>query len=71
MGKPTYALERGGTPELAVYECYPKQLRLFPNMNELALDLAQLQSKPQTQVCQTFKGSVNNCIDALLKIYQK
>lgn len=71
LGKPTYALDRGGTPELAGYECYPQQLRLFHNMEELALDLAQLQSKQQSRIYQTFAGDVVNCIEALTKIYQK
>ena len=71
LGKPIYALNRGGTPELVVYERYSRQLRLFQNMEELALNLSQLKTKTQACVCEAFTGNVSNCLGSLLKIYQK
>ncbi len=40
LGKPVYALARGGTPELAQYERWPGQLHLFDSMAALAQALA-------------------------------
>ena len=36
LGKPVFALNRGGTPELCRYERFTGQLRLFPDMGSLA-----------------------------------
>lgn len=44
LGRPVYALARGGTPELVAYQQYPKQLRLFSEMRELVSVLNELQS---------------------------
>ena len=41
LGKPCFALARGGTPELAVYGA-PSQLRLFPDMNSLVDGLIEV-----------------------------
>ena len=40
LGRPVYALRRGGTPELAIYEQRQGQLRLFDDMSELVAALA-------------------------------
>jgi glycogen(starch) synthase len=39
LGKPTFALARGGTPELKKYAASPKQLRLHDYMESLVQDL--------------------------------
>jgi len=70
LGKPTYALGRGGTPELTAYERYPQQLRLFPNMEELAINLALFKTNTQFQAAEGFSGNVDNCVVSLLQIYQ-
>lgn len=70
IGKPIYALDRGGTPELSVYERYPGQLKLFANMEELVANLVQLKTKSSNRVCESFAGDVSNCISSLLEIYQ-
>lgn len=36
LGRPVFAIARGGTPELTAYEQFPGQLRLFNDMNALA-----------------------------------
>lgn len=41
LGKPTLALRRGGTPELAQYERYPGQLMLFDDLRSLTQFLQQ------------------------------
>lgn len=43
LGRPVYALERGGTPELVAYQQYPGQLRLFKEMQELVSALSGLE----------------------------
>ena len=44
LGKPTFALARGATPELAAYAKYPEQLRLYPDMESLVFDLVGFRS---------------------------
>ena len=39
MGKPTFALARGGTPEMMPYARGPEQLRLHPDLQSLVRDL--------------------------------
>lgn len=46
LGKPVYALARGGTPELRQYERWPGQLRLFDDMAALARALVADSSQP-------------------------
>lgn len=43
LGRPVYALSRGGTPELAAYQRYPGQLRLFERMQDLVAALASVE----------------------------
>jgi glycosyltransferase involved in cell wall biosynthesis len=46
LGKPVYALARGGTPELAQYERWPGQLHLFADLATLARALVDDSGKP-------------------------
>lgn len=66
FGKPTFALELGGTPELAVYSSYPDQLRLHPDMSSLVRDLVSFRPHSVLPV-----DHINNaaCVDhALSKV---
>jgi glycogen synthase len=70
LGKPTFALARGATPELAVYAAAPEQLRLHADMRALVRDL--LTFKPRTAFAtppQTL-GSVDQAVKKLLRIYR-
>lgn len=46
LGKPVYALARGGTPELGQYECWQGQLHLFESIDALARALVDDCGKP-------------------------
>ena len=46
LGRPTLALRRGGTPELALYQRYPGQLQLAADMPQLARLAAVALSTP-------------------------
>lgn len=69
LGKPVYALARGGTPELVRYECFPNQLRLFNSMDALADAL--MMAKPVARVSNPahFKGDVSLRIPEILALY--
>lgn len=44
LGKPTFALARGGTPEMACYAADPSQLRLHPDLKSLVRDLLTMKA---------------------------
>lgn len=71
LNTPTFALNRGGTPELSQYEFYPQQLKLFSTMEELVLRLTQLTSTKKIKPQENFKNDVTHCIDHLIKIYNQ
>ncbi len=60
LGRPVYALARGGTPELAAYQQAPGQLRLFANMHEL---VAALET--------TVRGTPAHAVDARADVRQR
>ncbi|MEW5967867.1 MAG: glycosyltransferase family 4 protein [Pseudomonadota bacterium] len=69
LGRPVYALARGGTPELAAYEQTPGQLRLFHDMRALVADLAQVQrSAPARAV--SAAADVRQRLPAILAVYE-
>ena len=70
LGKPTFALERGGTPELKVYERYPGQLHLHKDMDSLVSELIKFQ--PKQIDCDELdgRGGVDQAIHHLIEIYQ-
>jgi len=70
LGKPTFALARGGTPELACYAAYPGQLRLYDELPELVDDLIRF--TPHTSASQLDgTGSAALAVQRLLPIYRR
>lgn len=70
LGKPTYALARGGTPELKAYEVFPGQLRLFDSMQALAADLAGGAVPQRGGERGTFRRGVDDALPELLAVYR-
>lgn len=72
LGKTTFALQRGGTPELARYAAYPGQLRLFENMAGLVESLSSL-SLPVPGATPQLDGPSNadRAIEQLLSLYKR
>lgn len=70
LGKPVYALARGGTPELARYERYPGQLRLFDAMSDLAEALARAKPVENQVDLSAFTGTVAHRLPEILAVYQ-
>lgn len=69
LGKPTFALRRGGTPELAIYASDPAQLRLHADMGSLVDDLATFGRDRRFGVLPDGAGSVDSAINELIRIY--
>lgn len=70
LGRPVYALERGATPELKIYEVYESQLKLFPSMHQLVDQLCTLEVRGQGQVVRSKLCDVRNRLPELLAIYR-
>lgn len=69
LGRPVYALARGGTPELAAYLQKPDQLRLFQDVQALVADLAQVQrNAPANMVSDA--ADVRKRLPAILAVYE-
>lgn len=71
LGKLVYALDRGGNRELAIYQRYSTQLRLFANLHDLVSNLLELPSESRVPSCAEFTGSVEYRLQQLLNIYQE
>jgi len=72
LGKTTFALARGGTPELACYAAYPEQLRLHRDLLELVDDLADFTLPAHRLVPRVDgTGSSSWAVERLLPIYQR
>lgn len=69
LGKPTFALHRGGTPELAVYAASPDQLRLHPDMQSLVADLVSFDPHTTYGTAPEGLGSADRAAQQLLQIY--
>lgn len=70
LGKPVYALARGGTPELARYEKWPGQLHLYDDMATLARALITPEAiSPRPFTSGTFGADVGVIVPQLLKLY--
>lgn len=68
LGRPVYALARGGTPELAAYQQAPGQLRLFANMHELVAALeTTVRGAPACAV--DTRADVRQRLPAILAVY--
>ncbi|HJV80506.1 glycosyltransferase family 4 protein [Noviherbaspirillum sp.] len=70
LGKPTFALHRGGTPELAAYQGEPGQLRLHPDMPSLVNDLISFKPRDSYGFAPDGLGSADDAAQKLLQIYQ-
>jgi glycogen(starch) synthase len=70
LGKPTFALARGGTPEIAVYAAGPDQLRLHPDMPSLVSDLISFSPRGLYPPLQEGAGSAERAVHELLRIYR-
>ncbi|HVL75547.1 MAG TPA: glycosyltransferase family 4 protein [Noviherbaspirillum sp.] len=70
LGKPTFALARGGTPELAAYAAEPGQLRLHADMDSLVGDLMSF-SRRAYGFAAPGLGSADGAARHLLDIYRQ
>jgi glycogen(starch) synthase len=70
LGKPTFALALGGTPELDIYAASPDQLRLHPDMRSLVTDLVTFEPRASYGVVPDGLGSADHAVRQLLHIYR-
>ncbi len=70
LGKPTFALARGATPEIAPYAASPGQLRLHADMRMLVRDLLSFESGASFTTPPDTLGSVDHAVKKLLRIYR-
>lgn len=70
LGKPTFALYRGGTPELAAYAASPEQLRLHKDMTALVDDLVSFDPTTRFGFAAEGLGSADSAAQQLLQIYR-
>lgn len=69
LGKPTFALARGGTPELAIYGA-PHQLRLHDTMQSLVEDLVSFDARVTYPPVREGLGGPDDIVRQLLSIYR-
>jgi hypothetical protein len=69
FGKPTFALRRGGTPELAAYQRYANQLKLFDTMEELVAGLGAFDREVYRGAFDDFSGDVSYATTRILEVY--
>jgi glycosyltransferase involved in cell wall biosynthesis len=70
LGKPVYALARGGTPELKFYERWPGQLHLFDDMAALANGLMQPDAiVPDRMEDKPFGADIEILLPEFLRVY--
>lgn len=70
LGKPTFALARGGTAELAIYAKYGEQLRLHTDMESLVSDLVDFRLGVSFPPEFDGRGCVDQALPRLLAIYR-
>ena len=70
LGKPTFALARGGAPELAMYAAAPNQLRLHPDMRALVDDLVSFDRGTVFPLPANALGSAAHAAEKLVQIYR-
>lgn len=70
LGKPTFALERGGTPELSRYGAEPGQLRLHRDMESLVDDLVSFDPNTRYGYALEGLGCADSAATQLLEIYR-
>ncbi len=71
LGKPTFALRRGGTPELAIYAAEPGQLRLHDDMDALVSDLISFDPDTHYGFAADGLGCADSAAQRLLTIYRQ
>lgn len=69
LGKTTFALARGGTPELNVYATAPEQFRLHDSMASLVDDLVTADLSRVYPPHPDRKGGAEHAVRKLLKVY--
>lgn len=69
LGKPTFALERGGTPEMAAY-ADAGQLRLHPDMRSLVDDLLSFDPGVAYAAPPDGVGGADQAVRKLLRLYR-
>lgn len=69
LGKPTFALARGATPEQAIYAAEPEQLRLHPDMQSLVTDLVTFDRRKRFGPAPEELGGVDHAVRRILQIY--
>lgn len=70
LGKPTFALRRGGTPELVAYQRYANQLKLFDTMEQLVAGLRELEGEVYRGTLDDFSGDVSYATQRILEVYE-
>ena len=70
LGKPTFALARGGTPELKIYAASVEQLRLHATMELLVQDLISLDPRTAYTPPGNGTGGAEHVVRELLEIYR-
>ncbi len=70
LGKTTFALRRGGTPELAAYASAPDQLRLFDNMATLVDDLLAFVPRADRSTASPLRADAAHAAARLLELYR-
>lgn len=70
LGKPTFALARGGTPELTAYAAETGQLRLHADMNALVDDLVSFERRAGYEYAPPGLGCADHAAQRLLDIYR-
>lgn len=71
LGKTTFALARGGTPELARYAVAPQQLRLFTDIAGLVDGLLLFVPHSDFPHLPGQTGSVDRAVQSLLELYRR
>lgn len=72
LGKVTFALAQGGTPELARYATYPEQLQLSEDLPSLINELAKFKFQPDFVFPQlNGNGGVDQAVEHLLTVYRR
>jgi glycogen(starch) synthase len=69
LGKPTFALAYGGTPELIAYASFPNQLRLHADMHSLVKDLIEFSPCEDAAAAPEMLASADHALSKLLDIY--
>jgi len=70
VGRPTFALARGGIPELERYIKYPGQLQLFENLEQLATRILSYRELHARTDRLDFSADVSVIMKEIIKVYQ-